>query len=122
MHLHQFPQLVYAKDGIPLEHPYWVDTLNIAPGERYTVLFRADDPGVWVWHCHILNHVEREDGMFGMVTAFIVEENPDFDPMENPVQPTNWRNVAATSGGPAEIEDVSHDGGSHGGHDDHGGA
>ncbi|MEM9566176.1 MAG: multicopper oxidase domain-containing protein, partial [Actinomycetota bacterium] len=57
MHLHQFPQLVYAKDGIPLDAPYWTDTLNVAPGERYTVAFRADDVGTWVWHCHILTHV-----------------------------------------------------------------
>jgi FtsP/CotA-like multicopper oxidase with cupredoxin domain len=74
MHQHQFPQLVYAKDGIALESPYWVDTLNVAPGERYSVLTHLEDPGVWVWHCHILNHVEREEGMYGMVTAFIVEE------------------------------------------------
>ncbi len=74
MHQHQFPQLVYAKDGIPLESPYWVDTLNVAPGERYSVLMQLEDPGVWVWHCHILTHVEREEGMYGMVTAFIVEE------------------------------------------------
>ena len=73
MHLHQFPQLVYAKDGIPLDNPYWADTINVAPGERYSVLFHAEDPGVWVWHCHILTHVEREEGMFGMVTALIVE-------------------------------------------------
>ena len=25
------------------------------------------------WHCHILNHVESDEGMFGMVTAVIVE-------------------------------------------------
>lgn len=91
MHLHQFPQLVYAKDGIPLEVPYWTDTLNIAPGERYTVMFRADDAGVWVWHCHILTHVERSTGMFGMVTAIIVDETPGFDPNEEPVRPSNWR-------------------------------
>ncbi len=74
MHQHQFPQLVYAKDGIPLDQPYFADTINVAPGERYSVLIHLDSPGVWVWHCHILNHVEREDGMFGMVTAWIVEE------------------------------------------------
>ena len=74
MHMHQFPQLVYAKDGIPLDHPYWADTINVAPGERYSVLWPAEDPGVWVWHCHILTHVENEEGMFGMVTAVIVEE------------------------------------------------
>jgi manganese oxidase len=32
------------------------------------------DPGTWVSHCHILNHVESDDRMFGMVTAWIVEE------------------------------------------------
>jgi FtsP/CotA-like multicopper oxidase with cupredoxin domain len=72
MHQHQFPQLVVAKDGIPLDNPYFADTVNVAPGERYSVLINADDPGTWVWHCHILNHVEREEGMFGMVTALVV--------------------------------------------------
>ncbi len=74
MHLHGFPQLVYAKDGIPLDYPYWADTINVAPGERYSVLFQGSMPGVWVWHCHILTHVESEDGLFGMATAVIVEE------------------------------------------------
>ena len=73
MHQHQFPQLVFAKDGFPLEQPYWADTVNVAPGERYSVLVHADRAGTWVWHCHILTHVEKEEGMFGMVTALIVE-------------------------------------------------
>jgi FtsP/CotA-like multicopper oxidase with cupredoxin domain len=75
MHQHQFPQLVFAKDGIPLDHPYWADTVNVAPGERYSVLVHPDREGVWVWHCHILTHVESHEGMFGMVTALIVEPN-----------------------------------------------
>ena len=75
MHLHNNRQLVIAKDGFPLESPYFVDTLDVAPGERYTVLVLAELPGVWVWHCHIFTHVERTDGsMFGMLTALIVEE------------------------------------------------
>ena len=73
MHQHQFPQLVFAKDGIPLDQPYWADTVNVAPGERYSVLVHADAPGTWVWHCHILTHVENDEGMFGMVTALIVQ-------------------------------------------------
>ena len=72
MHLHQFSQLVVAKDGIPLDTPYWGDTINVAPGERYSVLVKPDTAGTWVWHCHILNHAEREEGMFGMVTAMVV--------------------------------------------------
>lgn len=75
MHLHQFGQLVFAKDGFPLDNPYWADTINVAPGERYSVLINAEDAGAWVWHCHILTHVEREEGMFGMVTAIIVQDS-----------------------------------------------
>lgn len=74
MHLHNNRQLVIAKDGFPLESPYYVDTLDVAPGERYSVLVLAELPGTWVWHCHIFSHVERADGsMFGMLTALIVE-------------------------------------------------
>jgi FtsP/CotA-like multicopper oxidase with cupredoxin domain len=36
MHMHQFPQLVFAKDGFPLDYPYYADTINVAPGERYS--------------------------------------------------------------------------------------
>jgi uncharacterized cupredoxin-like copper-binding protein len=73
MHLHGMDQLVIAKDGEPLDAPYWADTINVAPGERYTVVFQATEPGVWVWHCHILTHAEGEEGLHGMVTALIVE-------------------------------------------------
>jgi FtsP/CotA-like multicopper oxidase with cupredoxin domain len=73
MHLHGLPQLVIAKDGFPLAQPQLMDTVNVAPGERYSVLVHATEPGVWAWHCHILTHAEREDGMFGMVTTFIVQ-------------------------------------------------
>ena len=73
MHLHGLVQTVISKDGFPLDSPYKADTVMVGPGERYTVLIQADLPGVWAWHCHILPHAEREDGMFGMVTAMIVK-------------------------------------------------
>jgi len=76
MHLHHVPQLVVAKDGFPLVQPYYADTINIAPGERYSVLVHPteNDIGVWAWHCHILSHAEKDTGLFGMVTAFIVND------------------------------------------------
>jgi FtsP/CotA-like multicopper oxidase with cupredoxin domain len=76
MHLHGMPQLVVAKDGFPLPQPYKVDTLVIAPGERYTVAVAptAEHLGVWAFHCHILTHAESSQGMFGMVTTFIVKQ------------------------------------------------
>jgi uncharacterized cupredoxin-like copper-binding protein len=73
MHLHQFDQIVVAEDGFTLDSPYLVDTLSVAPGERYTVLVHIDKPGTWVWHCHILPHVESTAGMFGMVTAVVAK-------------------------------------------------
>jgi FtsP/CotA-like multicopper oxidase with cupredoxin domain len=80
MHLHGLPQLVIAKDGFPLPEPYRADTIAVAPGERYTVLVHATSdflgangqPGVWAFHCHILTHAESDQGMYGMVTTFIV--------------------------------------------------
>jgi FtsP/CotA-like multicopper oxidase with cupredoxin domain len=76
MHLHGIKQLVIAKDGYPLPQPYFADTVLVAPGERYTVVVdpTPDQKGVWAYHCHILSHAEKSDGMmFGMVTAFIVQ-------------------------------------------------
>ncbi len=73
MHLHGMPQMVIAKDGYPVANPSLEDTVTVAPGERYTVLIHATEPGTWVWHCHILPHAENDTGMFGMVTALVVQ-------------------------------------------------
>jgi FtsP/CotA-like multicopper oxidase with cupredoxin domain len=73
MHLHGMPQVVIAKDGYPLANPSTEDVVTVAPGERFTVLVHATEPGTWVWHCHILPHAENDQGMFGMVTALVVK-------------------------------------------------
>jgi len=72
MHLHGMHMTVIAKDGWPVPQPWKCDTLNIAPGDRWDVLVKCHNPGVWAFHCHILPHAESEHGMFGMVTALIV--------------------------------------------------
>ena len=36
--------------------PWWSDTLNVESGESYDVAFRADNPGIWMDHCHNLSH------------------------------------------------------------------
>lgn len=73
IHLHGPGQLLIAKDGYPLAQPEMEDTVTVAPGERYSVLIHADQAGVWAWHCHILAHTENDSGMFGMVTALVVQ-------------------------------------------------
>jgi uncharacterized cupredoxin-like copper-binding protein len=73
MHLHGMPQKVIAKDGHLLPRAHFEDTVLVAPGERVDVLVEATEAGAWAWHCHILTHAESSQGMFGMVTAMVVE-------------------------------------------------
>ncbi|HEU0013016.1 MAG TPA: copper oxidase [Longimicrobium sp.] len=74
MHLHGMHFTVIDKDGWPQPAPWKCDTLNVAPGERWDVIINCNNPGVWAFHCHILPHAETPNGMFGMVTALIVEK------------------------------------------------
>ena len=62
-----------ARAMVRLNRAAQFPTISVGPGERYTVLFNAAQAGVWVWHCHILNHAENDEGMFGMVTAVKVD-------------------------------------------------
>jgi FtsP/CotA-like multicopper oxidase with cupredoxin domain len=73
MHLHGMHMTVIAKDGWLQPAPWKCDTLNIAPGERWDVIVNCNNPGTWAFHCHILPHAESDHGMFGMVTALVVQ-------------------------------------------------
>jgi FtsP/CotA-like multicopper oxidase with cupredoxin domain len=73
-HLHGMPMHVVARDGFPLgSAAFFCDTLGVNPGERWDVIVDCDAPGAWAFHCHILPHAEGRDGMFGMVTALVVQ-------------------------------------------------
>jgi len=74
MHLHGLHMTVIDKDGWPQPQPWKCDTLNVAPGERWDVIVDCTRPGTWAFHCHILPHAESDHGMFGMVTALVVEK------------------------------------------------
>jgi FtsP/CotA-like multicopper oxidase with cupredoxin domain len=54
-HLHGHRVLVLGTTGSPL----WLDTFDVRPGEVWRVAFRADNPGVWMNHCHNLDHAEQ---------------------------------------------------------------
>lgn len=73
MHLHQPHGLVVAKDGVELKQPFESDTIAVAPGERWSVLYTFSEKGVWAWHCHILTHAETPEGFRYMATAVVVE-------------------------------------------------
>ena len=74
-HLHGMPMRVVARDGYELgSASFLCDTLGVNPGERWDVVIDCDAPGAWAFHCHVLPHAEGMDGMFGMVTALVVQE------------------------------------------------
>lgn len=68
-HLHGFFFQVMTRDGVD-EDPtrlVWKDTINVPAKSRFTAAVRFDEPGVWLYHCHILEHAEA--GMIGSVTV-----------------------------------------------------
>jgi len=73
-HLHGQPMRVVARDGYPLgTAAFTADTLGVNPGERWDVVIDCRNPGAWALHCHILPHAEGPHGMYGMVTALVVQ-------------------------------------------------
>jgi FtsP/CotA-like multicopper oxidase with cupredoxin domain len=61
MHLHGHRFQVIEVDGMQLSGAVR-DTVRVPPGERVVVVFDADNPGTWTFHCHMLYHMEA--GMF----------------------------------------------------------
>ena len=73
MHLHGYHFEVVAQDGFPLRAAVHGRHAGGGAGQRFDVLVHATEPGAWAFHCHILPHVEGPQGMFGMVTALMVQ-------------------------------------------------
>lgn len=62
MHLHGHHAVVLSRNGVPSTgSPWWVDSLEVADGETYEIAFVADNPGIWMDHCHNLQHAS--DGL-----------------------------------------------------------
>ena len=60
MHLHGLHVQVISKNGKPISgSPLVLDTVNIEPGETFEVAFLANNPGLWMDHCHNLDHALR---------------------------------------------------------------
>jgi len=60
MHLHGHHVFVLSRNGKPYTgSPLWLDTVLVEPGETWEVAFRADNPGIWMDHCHVLEHAAR---------------------------------------------------------------
>jgi FtsP/CotA-like multicopper oxidase with cupredoxin domain len=69
MHPHGHRVLVESRNGEPVRgSPLWLDTFDVQPGEVWTVLLRADNPGIWMAHCHNLEHATQ-----GMVVHLVYQ-------------------------------------------------
>lgn len=65
MHLHGHVFRVLSRNGQPTRYREWQDTVLVAPRERVEIAFVADNPGDWMFHCHILEH--QASGMMSTI-------------------------------------------------------
>jgi suppressor of ftsI len=68
IHLHGQRMLVTARDGVVMRNLVWKDTVIIPVGSTVDVVVDASNPGVWMLHCHIAEHLGA-----GMMTAIHVD-------------------------------------------------
>jgi len=65
IHLHGHAFRVLSRNGRATPHREWRDTVLMAPREKVDIAFVADNPGDWMFHCHILDHMEG--GMMAVI-------------------------------------------------------
>jgi FtsP/CotA-like multicopper oxidase with cupredoxin domain len=65
-HLHGFQFQVLERGGRPEPFASWKDVVNVRKHESARIIVRYDDyPGMWMFHCHILDH--EDHGMMGIL-------------------------------------------------------
>jgi suppressor of ftsI len=57
IHLHGQRMLVVSRDGVPMRNLSWKDTALIPVGSTVDLLIDASNPGDWMLHCHIAEHL-----------------------------------------------------------------
>ncbi len=71
IHIHGHIFKVAFKDGRPLPQPFEADTIMVGPGERYDLIFEADNPGRWMIHDHVDSHTMNGEKPMGGLMAVI---------------------------------------------------
>ncbi|MGI8909668.1 MAG: multicopper oxidase domain-containing protein, partial [Rubrobacteraceae bacterium] len=69
IHFHGQRFLVLARDGVRNPNLAWKDTELVGTGQTTDILVEMSNPGTWMVHCHIAEHLEG-----GMMFSFEVEE------------------------------------------------
>ena len=65
IHLHGMHMRLLGADGQPDPRGLWLDSVLLGPRERAGVALLADNPGLWMLHCHIIQH--QESGMAAVI-------------------------------------------------------
>ncbi len=68
IHIHGQRFLVLERDGIPNKNMVWKDTTILPAGTTADILLELSNPGKWMVHCHIAEHIDS-----GMMFTFEVE-------------------------------------------------
>ncbi len=68
IHLHGQRFLVLEVNGVPNENLAWKDTVLVPAGATVDILLDPSNPGRWMGHCHIAEHLSA-----GMMMGFVVE-------------------------------------------------
>ncbi len=69
LHIHGQRFLIIARGGVPEQNRVWKDTVLLPTGTTTDILLEVTNPGRWMVHCHIAEHLEA-----GMKFVFDVEE------------------------------------------------
>lgn len=79
MHTHGHYMTIIARDAQPVAYRDVEDTVAIGPGQRIDAILVANQqPGTWMVHCHVLDHVEDSNGMpDGLITAIHYAGTPN---------------------------------------------
>ena len=74
VHIHGHVFEIAFKDGHPLPQPIKADTVLVAPGERYDLIIRCDNPGRWMIHDHVDSHTMNGHSPHGGIMTLIEYE------------------------------------------------
>ena len=67
IHLHGQRFLVVARNGVPSDNLAWKDTAVVPAGQTADLLVEMSNPGRWMLHCHVAEHLEA--GMHAVITV-----------------------------------------------------
>jgi FtsP/CotA-like multicopper oxidase with cupredoxin domain len=85
MHLHGHHAVVLSRNGVKATgSPWWIDSLDVYKGDTFEIALLADNPGIWLDHCHELKHASQ--GLLahlmyaGVTTPFKLGDDSGNDP------------------------------------------